>query len=239
MSVLQAMKRSFDKNIITELCELNWSKLTEDDMISVAWSYYFFSVQFRENLEIACEVFPNSTNLTKLKLEECATDNLSPFSGIAMPGEKMNHDEFMRRALCLWTIPGVVEQQFQAAGERYLTTVRGLTPLARALSIASYEEGGLENLFSSILTAPAYSNPALAAFRYFMAEHIRFDSDPLEGHGALSRDMVPDETVVPLWAAFKQLVLECVPGLAQASTKTRAIFVESDGAPAEELALSQ
>jgi hypothetical protein len=46
-----------------------------------------------------------------------------------------------------------------------------------------------------------------------MEAHIRFDSDPLEGHGALSRQMTPDASVVPLWEAFKQLLLNCAPNL--------------------------
>ena len=61
-----------------------------------------------------------------------------------------------------------------------------IRPKARALSIGSYERGGLERVFRAILKAPDYDDAALEAFQYFMEAHIRFDSDPIEGHGALS-----------------------------------------------------
>jgi hypothetical protein len=44
---------------IDEICELNWTALSEEDLIRVAWAYYHFSVQFRECLEIARELYPD------------------------------------------------------------------------------------------------------------------------------------------------------------------------------------
>jgi hypothetical protein len=51
----------------------------------------------RENLEIARRLYPNDTKLQQLEREECNTDNLSHWPGVASAAEKMNHDEFMRR----------------------------------------------------------------------------------------------------------------------------------------------
>src|ERR1700689_3102130 len=89
------------KKAIDEICALNWEGLTQDDLMGVAGAYYYFSIQFRENLEIACNLYPTDPLLTQLAQEECNTDNLSPWPGVASPGEKLDHDEFMRRLLKL------------------------------------------------------------------------------------------------------------------------------------------
>jgi len=214
MSTLEALKDNAHERVVAEICDLPWKTLSEEDMVTVAWGYYYFSIQFRENLELACEFYPEDPDLARLKREECDTDNLSPFPGVAAPAEKMNHDEFMRRLLPLSPIDDATRARFEAMGAAYLKDMREIDGLARALSISSYEDGGLSAVFTAILTAPAYDNPALAAFRFFLSEHIRFDSDPDEGHGKLARRLVPDATIVPIWVAFKQLFLDFTPALA-------------------------
>jgi hypothetical protein len=202
--------------VIADICNLNWSELTQEQCVDVAWAYYYFSIQFRENLQIACSLFPNDEKLKDLEREECNTDNLSPWDGVAEPGEKMNHDEFMWRLLNLHEISDDKRQQFQAMGDLYLNEIRAMEPETRARSIASYEDGGLEQTFTAMLRMPAANNPSLAAFRHFLSEHIRFDSDPDQGHGALSRHLRPDDRILPLWVAFRRLFVEFVPELSQA-----------------------
>jgi hypothetical protein len=51
---------------IDEICNLNWTKLTEEDIIRVAGAYYHFSVQFRECLEIARKMYPDDERLLQL-----------------------------------------------------------------------------------------------------------------------------------------------------------------------------
>src|ERR1700728_3024448 len=104
MSSQQATARAESANVgyervIGEIFNLNWANLNDDDLIRVAWVYYHFSVQFRECLEIAREVYPEDERLLQLDRGERNTDNLSPWPGVAAAGEKMNHDEFMRRTL--------------------------------------------------------------------------------------------------------------------------------------------
>ena len=198
---------------VDRICNLEWPNLTEEQFIHVAWAYYFFSIQFRENLAIACDLFPHDSKLQQLEREECATDNLSPWPGVATAGEKMNHDEFMRRALLLAPISEEKRRFFETEGARYLDDVRETDPLTRALSIASYEDGGLERIFRAFLKAPQRNNPALEAFRHFLSEHIRFDSDPELGHGSLSRHLEPDDRILPLWEGFDHLLVTFVPGL--------------------------
>ena len=201
------------ERVIDEICNLSWATLNEEDLIRVAWAYYHFSVQFRECLEIARELHPDDERLLQLDYGERNTDNLSPWPGVAAVGEKMNHDEFMRRTLALTPIPEIERLALADIGSDYLRKVRAIDRKSRALALASYEDGGLERVFRAILTAQHWDGPLQHAFKHFLAEHIRFDSDPNQGHGALCRHLTPDDRVLPLWAEFKHMLLEAVPYL--------------------------
>jgi hypothetical protein len=198
---------------IDRICGLGWGRLTADECVDLAWAYYYFSIQFRENLQIARELYPDDAKLMQLEREECDTSNLSPWPGVAAEGERMNHDEFMRRLLELAPVAPERRAMLERHGERYLREARAATPLACAQSIASYEDGGLEQVFTAMLQAPLDAGPLHLAFHHFLSEHIRFDSDPLQGHGALSRHIVPDDRIRPLWEGFETMLLACVPGL--------------------------
>jgi hypothetical protein len=210
MNIMQDFKY---KSIIYEICGLKWSELTSEDMMSVVWGYHHFSIQFRENLKIARQLYPDDTKLQQLEQEECNTSNLSPWPGVAAPGEKLNHDEFMRRALALCPIPAERSARLHSIGEAYLARTRAADPVACALSIASYEDGGLESVFRAMLTFRHWNNVSLTAFRHFLTEHVRFDSDPDQGHGALSRHMAPDDRVLGLWEAFRDVLVRSAPAL--------------------------
>jgi hypothetical protein len=209
-----ALDRPNYKKLIQDICDLNWTDLSTDDLTSVAWSYYYFSIQFRECLEIARGLYPDDERLLELDRGERDTSNLSPWPGVAAPGEKMNHDEFMRRTLELTPMSESRKRELTAIGQGYLAKTRAMDTNVRALALASYEDGGLEAVFTAFLTAPNWDGPLLQAFRHFLAEHIRFDSDPDAGHGALCRHLVPDERVAPLWAEFKRVLVEGAPRLA-------------------------
>jgi hypothetical protein len=78
-SAMDTTKRFQYHDVVDEICQMDWISLTSQDMISVAWAYYYFSVQFRENLKIACALYPYDRKLRDLEREECGTSNLSPF----------------------------------------------------------------------------------------------------------------------------------------------------------------
>jgi hypothetical protein len=207
-------KKRFDyEQVIEDICSLDWSSLTAEDLTGIAWVYYYFSIQFRESLEAARELYPDDQQLQELDRGERDTDNLSPWPGVAGIGERMNHDEFMRRTLQLSRISAQKQRNFESIGESYLSKVRAIDAQIRALALASYEDGGLESVFRAILTAQNWDDPLLTAFKHFLVEHIKFDSDPDEGHGALCRHLPPDDRVVPLWDEFKQMLLSAVPRL--------------------------
>jgi hypothetical protein len=210
-------KTSAYQRVIHEICDLEWRNLTIEDLIGVAWVYYYFSIQFRESLEIARQLYPADQQLQELDRGERNTDNLSPWPGVASVGEQMNHDEFMRRTLGLSKISERRQRKLESLGEAYLTMVRGIDRKVRALALASYEDGGLESVFRAILTAPRWNDPLLEAFKHFLVEHIKFDSDPDQGHGALCRHLPPDDRISPLWEEFRKMLVKAAPRLARVS----------------------
>ena len=196
---------------IDEICDFEWSNVTQEELISVAWAYYYFSVQFRESLEAALRLYPKDDRLLQLDRGERDTSNLSPWPGVAEAGERMNHDEFMRRTLLLEKIDPSRERGLEDIGKAYLAKTRSLDEMTKALALASYEDGGLERVFRAILTARHWDGPVLQAFKHFLSEHIKFDSDPEQGHGALCRHLTPDDRILPLWTAFRQMLIHAVP----------------------------
>jgi hypothetical protein len=201
--------------LIEEICGLNWSALSRDELIDVAWAYYFFSVQFCENVGIARRLYPDDKRLEELDRGERDTDNLSPCPGVVEPGERVDHDEFMRRALDLEAIDETRRRRLLTIGNAYLEKVRAADDATRALSLPTYEDGGLESVFRSILRAKHWDGPLLAAFKHFLVGHIALDSDPREGHGSLCRHLEPNAEVFGLWLAFKQSLIAAAPVLAR------------------------
>ena len=196
--------------VINSIGEMNWQSLDTYEMMRVAKAYYYFSVQFRENLEIACRLYPTDPKLQELWDGECKTSNLSPWPGIAKDGEKLNHDEFMRRLI--WLHPTVAcDEGLTHAGIKYLRAARAVNPLARAVSIASYEDGGLATVFMAMLRSKGWDGQANRAFRHFLVLHLRFDGD----HGALSRHLEVDDRILPLWLAFRDLLAYASPKLTE------------------------
>ena len=45
--------------VIDEICGLNWSSLTRDELMAACCAYSYFSEQFVEAVDIACELYPS------------------------------------------------------------------------------------------------------------------------------------------------------------------------------------
>ncbi len=208
------------EGVIDQISRMPWEKISNDEVLKVAKIYYYFSIQFRENLAVACRLRPQDECLKKLYREECDTDNLSPFPGVTAVGEKVNHDEFMRRLLAFQPIQQ--EYMLDQAGTAYLRRIRQIDDSIRARSIASYEDGGLSTVFSAMLRAPRWHGAGQQAFRFFLEEHIRFDTDADGGHGALSRHLKIDDDILPLWTKFRDLLTMAAPILAEIPSDTRS-----------------
>jgi hypothetical protein len=91
--------------------------------------------------------------------------------------------------------------------------------------MASFEDGGLAAVFKAMLQSPDFDQVLIKAFRFFLSEHIRFDSEPDNGHGSLSRHLALDDRVAELWLLFKNLLIENNPGLAAAGMREQISVV--------------
>jgi hypothetical protein len=199
--------------VVDEITRLNWAVLTRDELMAASCAYYYFSVQFCESVVIACALYPSDEKLLQLRDGELDTDNLSPYPLIAKEGEKLNHDEFMRRILALSSLDQATKAKVADLGRAYLEEVHRVDPLTRAMSLASYEDGGLERIFKAILLARDWNEPSLGAFHHFLVEHIRLDSGSDANHGSLCRHLTPDDRILPLWNAFRNILVEAAPRL--------------------------
>ena len=197
--------------VIEDICHLNWPALSREQLMATCAAYYYFSVQFVEAVDIACSLYPSDPKLAELREGECDTDNLSPYPGVAKKGEKMNHDEFVRRAVALSGLGASERARVEGIGRAYLEKVHRMEPHIRAMSLSSYEDEGLPPVFQAILKAPDWDEPALGAFRHFLVQHVALDSNV---HGALCRHLVADDRILPLWQAFRNLLVEAAPELA-------------------------
>ncbi len=209
-----ARKLKFEK-VIDSICELPWEGISAEEILNVALVYYYFSIQFRESLEIACRMFPDDQDLNLLYREECNTSNLSPWENVAEEGEAMNHDEFMRRLLLLQPVANA--SALEKAGARYLAQISQADDRTRAKSIASYEDGGLARTFGAMLRARTWNGVGQLAFKHFLERHIEFDTPEEGGHGALSRHLMVDDSILPLWTAFEEMLRCAVPDFVRAN----------------------
>jgi hypothetical protein len=205
------------RKIIDTICGLPWHKLEGDEILHVARAYYYFSIQFRENLEIARTVWPDDPGLSHLYREECNTDNLSPWPHVADVKERLDHDEFMRRLLALQRVEAA--DRLDQIGAAYIARVRAMDEMVRAQSIISYEDGGLSQVFQAILNAPCWDGLAAQAFKFFLLQHIKFDENEDAGHGAMVRHIKTDWDVTPIWEAFYDILAASVPRLFRQSAE--------------------
>src|SRR5690242_3606228 len=201
------------QKIVDEICHFRWSEINRSELLAVSQACYYFSVQFCETVEIACRLHPFDHLLAELREKLCNSDDLSPYPGVAEPSEKLDHGKFMRRVLAMSSLDAATRARIGRFGAAYLAKIRGTGPETRVRSLPSYVDDGLEKIFSAVLRARDWEDPSLAAFRHFLVGHIDLDSDPDIGHGALCRHLVPDDRIVPLWRAFRDLLMQAAPGL--------------------------
>lgn len=199
--------------VVEEISNFRWESLDQQQLSAVALAYWYFSIQFRESLEITAQMYPHDQQIKHLVKEECNTANLSPWPGVAEEGEQLDHDEFMKRTLTLSPLDDVVKTKLAKFGSRYLAAIEKVDNQTRALSIASYECGGLETVFKAMLRARHWNSPLLGAFKHFLQKHIDFDSNPTSGHGALIKHLEPDHKTRWVWVEFRDLLLAAAPSL--------------------------
>jgi hypothetical protein len=213
IEAIEARIAAASERVISDICALDWSALNHDELVDVAWVCYYLSVQFRENVEIARGLHPLDESLAELERGERDTDNLSPCPGVVAEGERVDHDEFLRRALLLEPIDDLRRRRLQTIGRVYLAKARGMDAVSRASSLPSYEYGGLSKVFAAMLCAEGWDGPSLQAFRHFLVVHVARHR-AVEGR-ALRLRLSPNPRVLELWCALKNSLLAAAPRLAR------------------------
>ena len=91
----------------------------------------------------ARELLPDDEQLEELDRGERDTDNLSPYPGVVVAGERVNHDEFMRRALLLTPIDDIRRSRLEEIGAAYLSKSAPLTIGQRRRASRAMRTAGL------------------------------------------------------------------------------------------------
>jgi hypothetical protein len=87
--------------------------------------------------------------LIELCAGECDTDTLSPYPRVATVGEKMNHDEFMRRAVAMSSLDGDTQAR-QGREPRPCVSYENSQDgrVTKAMSLSSHEMAGWRRCFA-------------------------------------------------------------------------------------------
>ena len=193
---------------------MNWRRLSIGELIDVAWAYYFFSIQFRENLLIARELLPDDAQLEQLGSRRKGYGQFISLSRgcrrRGASGSRRVHAESVvadadRRASA--AIASRRSARLISAKSAPLTVGQG-PRASRAMRT------GVLRKCSGACCRPRIGRiPCSQGFKHFLEKHIEFDSDVENGHGGLCRHLPPNEGVRELWTAFKESLIQVAPAL--------------------------
>ena len=80
MTVHTTSINSFHR-FIDAISGLKWSALSQDELMAASCAYYYFSVQFCEAVEIACNLYPSDSKLIELREGELRHQQSFSLSG--------------------------------------------------------------------------------------------------------------------------------------------------------------
>lgn len=186
------------KAVVKQIRELNWMSLSTGELQVLMYLSWVAAVEFAEALRIALQLYPHHQGLRQTAEGELETANLA-YGSFTKVGD---HSEFLAHFIRENGIE--VPPPVREAGNKYLAACRSLPGEVRAMSVFSREEE-LERIFKEILKVPAdWSAPGLPEYRYFLKQHIQFDSCE-GGHHDLTRDFLVDNRVLPFYRARLEL----------------------------------
>lgn len=193
------------KQLVNDIKNLKWRNLSADELEELMILSAYAAIEFAESLRITLELYPESCGLKEMASGELNTNNLL-FNDYNRTG---NHADFLFHFIDKNSLIAN-RPEIRDAGNKYRYEVRKLKPEIRAMSIVSREHE-LPGIFREILKARNWSTPSLAAFRYYLEQHIYLDSKEGGHADLLSGYQVTDEV-----ASFYRVRLEmylCIPSL--------------------------
>jgi hypothetical protein len=183
------------KNTVDAIRDLQWERLSSEELQLVMYLSWVAAVEFAEALRISLKLYPDHEGLREMAHGELQTRNLllHEFTRAA------DHHEFLGHFLRKHGVMEAMEARHGHLAEAYLAQCRSLSDEERAMTVFSREDE-LSGIFARILGAPDWSAPALYAFQHYLSRHITFDTGE-GGHHDLTSDFRIDERVAPFYTA--------------------------------------
>lgn len=181
------------KSTVRQIRDLPWQLLDRRELQRLMYISHVYAIEFAEALRIALQEYPDNKNLLSMARGELKTTNLR-YGDYLQAGD---HAEFLAHFLQRHGIQG--DELLRTHAKTYLDACRQLSPRVRAMSVFSREEE-LSDIFKVIIEAPDWSAPGLDAFRFYLEQHILFDSRE-GGHHDLTKDFAVDDQLVPFYEA--------------------------------------
>lgn len=181
------------KKVIEEIKNLEWEKLSAEELQQLMYLSYAAAVEFAEAVRIALELYPENEKIKAMAGGELSTDNLENEEY----KESGDHCEFLKHFLDKYQI--VPSGQVKQTADEYLAACRKLSAHTRAMSIFSREQE-LHSIFEEILKAKDWSADGLKEYRYYLERHIGLDTEE-GGHGELTEQMPIDDSVQEFYEA--------------------------------------
>ncbi len=189
------MKNEY-KETVRLIRELDWENLDATSLQDVMYLSFISAFEFAEALRVALRLYSDDSLVQEMSEGELETDNLK----YQEYDKKGDHADFLMYFMesCGYTPTEKIEQ----AGEQYLNVCRAFSDELRAMSVFSreFESTGI---FKRILSAKDWDACGLSAFRYFIEEHIRLDSEDGGHHDMIKHYTITDEVDAFYEARYK------------------------------------
>ena len=193
------------KDTVHEIQNMPWKDLSTKELQQVMYLSWVSAMEFAEGVRLAIGLYPDNPKLITMAAGEIDANNLH-FGDYARRGD---HSKFLSYFLEEHNITPTPKSH--QAAKKYLALCRSLPVDVRAMSVFSREQE-LPNIFSEILKAPDWSEPGLAAYRYYLGQHIQLDTSS-GGHGEMTQDFPITEQVAPFYKARRDLYREAIAKL--------------------------
>lgn len=165
------------KQIVKEIARLNWAAANPDDIILLSLCT---AREFSESLKLAKKVYPDDARLDEMMSGELQTDNMA-LDDYRKSGDHWEFlEHFVRKHDLKPSSPTIA-----TAMQDYLAAVSNLSDKERAMTVFSREEE-LAAIFEEILKAHDWEAVGRGFYKYYLAQHILFDSGD-NGHAWLTK----------------------------------------------------
>ncbi len=179
--------------VVERIKGLRFEELSEAELQELMYLAYASAREFASSLRVATKLYPNNPRLTAMASGELDTNNLQ-FDDYRKRGD---HADFLQHFLP--TLDPSTVERLERSANVYVTTCMDLSDETRAMSVFSREKE-LPGIFERVLTAKNWNEKGLAAFRYYLEQHIALDSG-VDGHAELTQDFLVDDSVEDFYKA--------------------------------------